>query len=200
MTSPVDFCSNALLMLGAKPIASFDEAAAPANLDRARLCANLYPMVKADVLRSHPWHCAIKRVQLSPDAEAPAFGYAYRYLQPGDWLRTLGVGEERCPIPYVTEGRYYLCNEALFPLVYLADIPETQFDSMLAAVMTLSMAVRLAYPITASSTVEDARYRELQQLLKQARAVNAQDDPPQELGGSPLLSSRFGSTWIGAGR
>lgn len=197
MTSSVDICSNALLMLGAKPIASFDESAAPANLDRARLCANLYPMVKADVLRSHPWHCAIKRVQLSPDATAPAFEYTYRFLQPADWLRTLGVGDG-VKVPYATEGRFYLANEPVFPLVYLADIPETQFDSMLVAVMTLSMAVRLAYPITASNTTEDSRYRELQLLLKQARAVNAQDDPPQQITGSPLLSSRYGSTWIGA--
>lgn len=198
MTSPVDICSNALLMLGAKPIASFDEAApAGSNLDRARLCSNLYPMVKADVLRSHPWHCAIKRVQLSPDDTAPAFGYTYRFLQPSDWLRTLGVGDGRV-MPYATEGRYYLADDPVFPLVYLADIPETQFDGMLVAVMTLSMAVRLAYPVTASNTTEDARYRELQLLLKQARAVNAQDDPPQTLGGSPLLSSRFGSTWLGA--
>ena len=196
MTSPVDICSNALLMLGAKPIASFDESAAPANLDRARLCANLYPMVKADVLRSHPWHCAIKRVQLSPDTTPPAFGYTYRFLQPADWLRTLGVGD-RCQQNYATEGKYYLADEAAFPLVYLADVPETQFDSMLVAVMTLSMAVRLAYPITASNTTEDARFRELQLLLKQARAVQGQEDPAQQLTGSPLLSSRFGSTWIG---
>lgn len=198
MISPVDICSNALLMLGAKPIASFDEAApAGSNLDRARLCSNLYPMVKADVLRSHPWHCAIKRVQLSPDATAPAFGYTYRFLQPADWLRTLGVGD-RCQQRYATEGKYYLADEPVFPLTYLADIPETQMDSMLVAVMTLSMAVRLAYPITASNTTEDARFRELQLLLKQARAVQGQEDPAQQLNGSPLLSSRFGSTWLGA--
>lgn len=197
MASPIDICSNALLMLGAKPIASFDESAAPANLDRARLCANLYPMVKADVLRSHPWHCATKRVQLSPDATPPAFGFTYRFLQPTDWLRTLGVGDG-VKQHYATEGRYYLADAPVFPLVYVADLGEQDMDSMLLAVLTLAMAVRLAYPITASPVVEDARYKELQQLLQQARAVNAQDDPPQQITGSPLLASRFGATWLGA--
>lgn len=194
--SPITICSNALMMLGSKPIASFDEAAAPANLDRARLCANLYPMVKLGVLRMHAWNCATRRVQLSPDALAPVFGFAYRYALPGDWVRTLAVGD-RYPLDYQSEGRFILCNEPVFPLVYVAAIDEPEMDALLLQVLTLAMAVRLAYPITASSAVEDARYSELQQLMKQARAADGQDDPPQTLGDLRLLSSRFGAGFGG---
>jgi hypothetical protein len=55
-------CSNALLLLGAKTISSFDE-----NNDRARLASNLFESVRDSTLRSHPWNCAIKRVALAPD-------------------------------------------------------------------------------------------------------------------------------------
>ncbi|KAK6697159.1 hypothetical protein SNK04_014247 [Fusarium graminearum] len=61
----VTICSNALLSLGAQPISSFDEAGGAAQLDRAKLAAGLYPQVRKAVLRSHPWNCAIRRVQLS---------------------------------------------------------------------------------------------------------------------------------------
>ncbi|KAK6697243.1 hypothetical protein SNK04_014161 [Fusarium graminearum] len=57
----VTICSNALLSLGAQPISSFDEAGGAAQLDRA--IAGLHPQVRKAVLRSHPWNCAIRRVQ-----------------------------------------------------------------------------------------------------------------------------------------
>jgi len=189
---PIDICSNALLMLGAKPIASFDESAGDANLDRARLCANLYPMVRLALLRSHPWNCAVTRVQLSPDATPPAFGWQNRFQLPSDWLRTLEVGNG-VRLTFRSEGRYILCNEAVFPLVYLRDVAEGDWDAMLVQAATQAMAVRLAYPITASSAVEQARYTEFQNFMKQARSVDGQDDPPQTLGDFPLLASRFGA-------
>src|SRR3546814_19099578 len=75
MTTEVSICSNALLRLGADPINSFDEADNfGSNIERARLCANLWPNVRRQVIRSHPWNCATTRVVLSPDAAAPAFG------------------------------------------------------------------------------------------------------------------------------
>ena len=192
-TSPITICSNALLMLGSKPIASFDEAAAPANLDRARLCANLYPMVKLSVLRRHPWNCAIRRVQLSPDATAPAFGFQYRYALPGDWLRTLAVGaSDYDRITYRSEGRFLLSDEPIFPLVYLADVAESDMDAMLVEIMTLAMAEVLAYPITASTSVQDAQYQKLRMAMKQAGAVDGQDDPPETLGDFRLLGARLG--------
>lgn len=196
MASAIEICSNALLLLGAKPIASFDEAAGSANLDRARLCANLYPPTKLAVLRSHPWNCAITRVHLSPDSTPPAFGFQYRYLLPSDWLRTLEVGDG-CQLTFKSEGRYILCDEPVFPLVYLRDCPEGDMDATLADVMTLTMAWRLAYAITASSSEEQLRYQELQAALKVARAVDGQDDPPQTFGDFPLLAARIGGGFRG---
>ncbi|HET7663890.1 MAG TPA: hypothetical protein VFK31_09655 [Rhodanobacteraceae bacterium] len=197
--SPVMICSDALLMLGSKPIASFSEASDPSNLDRARLCANLYPMVKLAILRSHPWNCATKRVQLSPDATPPAFGYTYRFALPGDWLRTLSVGDG-VQLDYRSEGRFLLCNERVFPLTYLANIPETEWDTLLIQAVTLAMSVRLAYPITASTSLEQLRYQELQRTMQEARAVDGQDNPPETLGGlGPLLASRFGARSFGMG-
>jgi hypothetical protein len=89
LTSAVQICSNALLLLGDNPIDSFD-----VDNNRTRLVANLYESKRDKVLRSHPWNCATKRVTLSPSAEAPAFDWAYQFPLPSDWLRTLSVGLE----------------------------------------------------------------------------------------------------------
>lgn len=202
MTSPIQICSNALMMLGAKPIASFSEAeGSGSNLDRAKLCDGLYPWLRLAILRGHYWNCSATRVMLSPDATPPAFGYPYRFRLPGDWLRTWGVGDPntRPRLDYRSEGRFLLCGEPVLPLLYGADVPEDEWDTLLIDVVTLAMAARLAYPITASTSVEEAKKLELRNLLQQARASDGQDDPPETLGDFPLLTSRFGNG-LGWGR
>lgn len=198
MSNPVTICSNALMMLGAKPIASFSESEGiGSNLDRAKLCAGLYPDLRLAILRGHYWNTTARRVVLSPDATKPAFGYAYRFLLPGDWLRTWGVGDRntRGRLDYRTEGRYLVCDDPVLPLLYGANVPESEWDTLLVDVMTLAMAARLAYPITASTSVEEAKKIELRNLLKEARATDGQDDPPETLGDFPLMRSRFGNSW-----
>lgn len=194
MSDAIKICSNALMMLGAKPIASFSESEGMgSNLDRAKLCAGLYPGLRLAILRGHYWNTCARRVLLSPDELKPAFGYAYRFLLPGDWLRTWGVGDPntRGRLDYRTEGRYLLCNEPVLPLLYGADVPEDQWDTLLVDVMTLAVAARLAYPITASTSVEEAKKIELRDLLREARATDGQDDPPETFGDFPLLQSRY---------
>lgn len=190
----VTICSNALLSLGAQPISSFDEAGGTAQLDRAKLAAGLYPQVRKAVLRSHPWNCAIRRVQLSPDAQAPEFGYAHRFLLPGDWLRTLAVGnpERNERIDFRAEGRYLLSDAVIFPLTYIADVDEHQWDSLLVDAMTATMAVRMAYPITKSAAMIETKTAELRAVMQQARSVDGQDEPPETLGDFPLMLARLG--------
>lgn len=188
MASKVSICSNALLMLGAQTINSLTE-----GTDRALLAANLYDSTRDDVLRSHPWNCAVKRVILPPEAAAPAFGYSASFLLPADWLRTLQVGEDGYELDYKTEGGRILADTNALPLRYVfRNDQESTWDAMLVKAMELRMAAEMAYAITSSASMADMHHNKLQQHMKQARAVDGMDDPPQELGDYPLLQSRFG--------
>ncbi len=194
MATEVSICSNAMLRLGADPINSFDEAdLTGSNIERARLASNLWPTIRRQVLRSHIWNCALKRVLLSPDATAPAFGATYRFQKPSDWLRTVAVGQEDSDrVEYRSEGNYYLCDESAFYLSYVFDNtnPAT-YDSGLVAGMELAMAAALAYPVTKSTSLAEALNMELRQSMMFARATDGQDDPPQTLGDFPLMQSRY---------
>lgn len=193
----VSIASNALQRLGGATIASFDEAKDDgANLQQVRLAASLWPTVRQAMLRAHPWNCATTRVLLSPDATPPAFGFARRFMQPTDWLRTLQVGDDEAnPLVYRTEGRYFLSDEAALPLVYIADnqAPAT-YDAILLDVMELAMAQAMAYPVTKSTSLRDDLSAELEKMLRTARTVDGQDDPPETLGGSLLYAARFGGS------
>lgn len=187
MATKVSICSNALLMLGAQTINSLSEES-----DRARLTSNLYDGLRNDMLRSHPWHCAVKRVLLAPDAEVPAFDYTAQFTLPSDWLKTLSVGIEGYEVDYKHEGGKILSGGTSLALRYIfRNENEATWDSMLVRAMELRMAAEMAYPITGSASMADMMHSKLQQHMQQARAVDGQDDPPQTLGDFPLLQSRY---------
>ena len=189
MATGVSICSNALLMLGAQTINDFNEP-----LDRAKLAANLYPTIRDDLLRTHPWNCTIKRVLLAPDATPPAFGYANQFELPADFLRVLEVGQAGQQIDYLVEGRSILADAVSVELryVYLNEVENT-WDASLVGLLTLAMACAMAYPITQSSALQAAFEQKLVMAKKVARAVDGQEDPPQTLGDERLFAARFGA-------
>lgn len=184
-TSAVQICSNALLLLGAQTINAFNE-----DNDRAKLASNLWENCRDAVLRGHPWNCAVKRVQLAADVDAPAFEWAYQYTLPGDWLRTLSVGEEGEIIAYQMESGKILCDEEVKLRYIWKNTNVTTWDSMLVEAVTAYMAFTMAYPITKSASVQDAMANAYQFKLKQARAVDGQENPPEQVGDYPFLDAR----------
>ncbi len=185
--SAVSICSNALLLLGDKPIDSFD-----INNDRTRLVANLYTSKRDKVLRAHPWNCAIKRVVLSPDTDAPAFGWGYQFQLPDDWLRTLCVGDDDAPDEFAVEGRKVLMDSNVCRLRYVfRNEVEATWDALLVDAMTQVMVAALTYPITKSTTKQATEEEIVKQVLKTARAVDGQEVTPETLGDFPLLANRL---------
>jgi len=192
MATAVKICSNALLRLGAQPINSFDEAENE-GLDRARIAANLWPSVRDDLLRSHPWNCAVKRVQLAPLTAAPAFDWAYQFAMPTDWLRTLSVGEYEGAISeWKQEGNRILFDANILPLRYIARIEPDEFDPMLEQCAELSMAYAMAYPLTKSAALRDSLMMELKERLRKARSVNGQEDTAEQFVTDEVFSARMG--------
>lgn len=188
MTSSVSICSNALLQLGDDPISSFDE-----ENDRTTLVANLYADKLAKVLRLNDWSCATKRVTLSPLTTTPDFDWAYEFLLPSDWIRTISVGLENAQDDYKPEGRKILMDRNVCYLRYIwRNEDESTWDSLLIEAMTQVMIAALTYPITKSTTKQRSEEEIVRDVLASARAVDAQGKPTERLGDSPLLANRQG--------
>jgi hypothetical protein len=187
MASDVSICNAALQLLGDKVIASLSE-----NTSRATLCNSLYTQARADILRAHPWNCLVTRATLAPTTDTAPGGWGYVFNLPGDWLRTLNVGEEDgVPEDYVMEGRKIFANSATLYLRYLANKSEGNWDAHLVDVLTKRMAADLAYPITKSASMVELREKKLAQAMQQAKSVDGQENPPEDWGDSPLISVRY---------
>jgi hypothetical protein len=185
--TPVSICSNALLMLGEAPLSSFDE-----DTTKARLAANLWPTARDYVLRRHPWNCAIKRVVLNPESAPPDFDFARQFPLPGDCLRVLQIGDAGHRPPYRIEGRKVLCDEAALKLVYVFRNEATaEWDALLVWGMTMVMRAVFSYGVTQSTSLEQLIETVMRDVLKQARAVDGQEEPEYAMDDNPLMNARY---------
>lgn len=186
MSSKVELCSNALILLGLSPIASLTESS-----DRAIVMANLYDQVRRASIRLHIWNFAQEAVQLSPSSTTPLGGWSYQFTLPGDCLRVLWGGEEGEHPEYRMRGRRILANESSFLLEYLKDIEDANtFDALFADYLCANLAFTGAYPLTKSETLQKACFALMGEKLKMARAIDGQEEPPRSLDYSPILNAR----------
>ncbi|AOA57570.1 hypothetical protein [Acinetobacter larvae] len=179
----ISVCNEALNLIGAKSILSFDDQS-----ENARRCAVLYDSTRRTLLRMHPWSCAKKRVQLSPVVTHPSFGYAHAFALPSDFERLVSAGTKEFEI----ENRHILANTNLINLIYVYDNDNEQtWDSLFRQCMIDYLASKLAKAITGSNAEGDSAWQRVQMMLKQARAINGQERPSQN------FSDDFQSELIG---
>lgn len=187
MATNVGITNAALALLGAQGINSLDE-----ETPRARQCKAIYDITRKQVLRAHPWKCATKRTSIAADSDTPLFDYTYQYTLPSDFLKVLQVGELGYEIDHrIEDGKILTDQGAPLYFVYVYDNEdESSYDSLLTDSMVYAMASKLSYAVTGSAALKDVMDRDYQMTLKQARAVDGQDNPPQTVGDFPTFMVR----------
>lgn len=185
MATAVSICSNALILLGEKPISSFTE-----GTRAAQVASNLYPDMARDFLRAHPWNVAMKRVQLAPTT-APAFGWGSAFLLPNDCLRVWEVKQGAVDVEHKVEGRTVVADVTGVDLVYISNLPEDKWDAVMVTAMTYRMAGAMAYAITKSAALADGWMTAAERKFREAKTMDGQEGTPDDFGDNPLLSSRY---------
>lgn len=181
----VSICNTALRAIGAKRISSFDE-----DSEEAEHCRDIYDQIRLSLLRKHPWSCAKKRAILSPVSTYPSFGYAQAFLLPHDYVRVIDTSIES----YEIENRYILADTNRINLIYIFDNDnEATWDPMLCEALSLKMASSMCKPITGSDAAGDSAEIKFEELIKEARNINAQERPSQDLqwSDSSYLEGRY---------
>lgn len=189
MVSTVDICNLALDELGEAAITALDEGSPVANL-----CQRNYAPARDQVLRSHPWNFAVTRRRLARLSAAPAFGFAYAYQRPTNWLRTISVHGSAAGTdapPYRMEGDRLLSDAAEIYLRYIARTEDpNQYDPLFVDALAMRIAARLAKAIT-QSTGEKERIEALyRDALRKARAVDGVEDFAEQPPDGSWLAAR----------
>ena len=147
--SALSICSDALLLLGAKPISSFNE-----GTDAANISDRIYPDLKNQALLVYPWSFSFKKVKLARLITTPTTEYRYEYQLPGDRL-----GPPRAVYTSASPGQRPSKEYRIFQDKLLTDYEEVWVDYQYAVqefempvyfvqLLKYMMSWHLAYPIT----------------------------------------------------
>lgn len=187
MAALIDIVNRALGYLGAEPLVSLDQATPLAAKVKV-----VWPLVRDDVLRDHPWNSCKSRVRLGQLATEPVFGFRYQYQLPADFLRLVDM--DPADGRYQVEGHWLLSNSPCLSIVYIRREENPQmYDAQLVAVLSVKLAAELAYGVTSSTSLAQSLEEMYQKKLREAKSVNARESDPAVIRASRWVSARLGA-------
>ena len=195
MPSDTDVANVALRLVGATAITSITDGSTNGNL-----LDDIYTEVRDDLLRSHPWNFATKRVQLAQISTDPTFEFDHAYALPSDWLRTISVHDNDAghgTVLYRTEqvaGQNAIVASS--DAIYLRYVHRVTDPNLMAAdfrrAFELSLARDLSIPVASSNTMQAQYSAEASRVLARARSSDAMGSFPELRPRGSWASSRGG--------
>jgi hypothetical protein len=142
-------CSDALLLLGAKSITSFND-----GTDSSNTCSRIYPDLKKSTLQAYPWSFTFKKVALARTINTPVNQYKYEYQLPSDRLGAIRRAYNSTAVgartfnDWVIQGDKLLTNEETVVIDYQFLPAESDMPSYFIQLLKYMMAWHLSDPIT----------------------------------------------------
>ena len=181
----------ALVQLGQPTILNLTDPTA--NAKRANA---IYDLVRLMVLQSHPWNGSTKQAVLTQLAATPTFKWTYRYSLPADSVRPLFTDKDRGnERKWQQYGNEIWSDHGELSLEYIYNNEDTTlFSPGLVMALSSRLEAELAYPITGSTSLAEAKLKIYDDLkLPEAKALDAQVGATQQLddGVDPWEQSRY---------
>lgn len=183
----IQICSNALLMVGADEINSFEDES-----QEAKLCASLYERTVRAMLELYPWRFSMKQASLNKVANfTPIAGYAYAYQLPTDRLRAVFKPYSTTDYRIVGDKLYTSASE--FKVEYQARPAESIWSESFTRAVEFDMARALSIALLEDDSRADKYNQLVKQQLQRAKSVDGQQQPGDEPDGSAfsLTAARY---------
>lgn len=183
--SVVGIINYALDMLGQSPINSIDD-----DTVAARMAKRVYPFVLDSMLVEHDWKEARERVELAQLATTPAWGYAYEYQLPSDFIRLLSI--DTVDGAYEISGLKVRTDLSTVKIVYVKRLEDP-------ATMSAGFKDALAARLAAEMSVKYSDHQQQQilratalQKISSAMFTNLIQDPVRRTHDPSLYNARRG--------
>lgn len=197
----VSICSDALILLGAKPISSFND-----GTDEANTADRLYPDVRDSTLMMYPWSFSYKKVKLARLVTTPVSEWRYEYQLPGDRLgNPRAVFETNSlyarPVKdWEIIGDKLITNYEEVYIDYPYQVPEYAMPQYFVQLLKYMMAWHFAYPI--SEQADKTAYWQQVAVgtpgdnnrggyFRVAANIDGQGQPTQVIEDYSLIAARF---------
>lgn len=168
----LEIANKALAKLGLREISSFDS-----QEEAARVAKAVYGTTRDFELSTYQWAFALKRMEIPADADAPAFGFAYQYSLPTDFLRLEGIynpgGLDRDA--YEIEGNKILTNiEAPLRIRYISrEVAQTKWPPYFVEAFATRLAYEMCERLKQDPQRKNLLMQEYQLVIASAKRANA---------------------------
>lgn len=187
MASLVEIFNRSLKLLGADVITDISE-----DTKEAEACRTAWPTLRDSILRSHPWNCAIKRINLVQNVDEPLDDYKYSYQLPTNCLRVINTFPES---RFSVEQNLILSNENELGIKYIFRQEDTtKYDPSLVEVFVYGLAAELCYQFTASTSREDSLMVKMEDRLAEARRNDGREGVIKDPRRSNWLRAKMGGS------
>ncbi len=182
MSTDIQICSNALLLIGHTPIDSFNDGTLG-----AQVASNFYPTTVKSMLTSHRWRFAVKKAVLSKLPAKPLNQWAYIYQLPANYLSAIRVDPES---NYeIFEDKLYSQLSAI-QLDYIFRPTEALFPVYFEEALEYKLAAKFAFPVTSNRALSETYQAAYLQQLRVAKFTDSQARPQAPLQDSPFIDVR----------
>lgn len=183
----IALCSRALLKIGARTIASFDEGTV-----EAEIAANLYPPIRDALISSHPWSFAIGQINLARLVAEPVADFANAFQLPTDFLRVVSAGEGgrgRGTVYRIAENRLHTNADAVV-LTYVFRPDERSFPPFFDQALITLLAAEFCLPLTESTSRAEFLIKLADDEFRRAKLIDGQQAAPKAIEDFPLVQVR----------
>jgi len=141
--SEVDIINLGLGMVGAADIGALTDRSTEAAAAR-----KYWPVVREAVFAASPWHCLEKRVTLSTTTTEPAWGYAYAYPLPDDFVRIIRLELGGAEYEVVNQRVLQTDLSADVEIAYVSrETDTTRYSGALIRCLYLNLAYEFAHAV-----------------------------------------------------
>ena len=196
----VSICSDALLLIGAKAISSFND-----GTDESSVCDRLYPDIRDSTLVMYPWTFGMKKVQLAQLITTPTTVWRYEYQLPGDKLANpravYNSANSGSPVQkdWEIQGDKLLTNLTSVYIDYQFSVPEYAMPQYFVQLLKYMVAWHIAETITEQQD-KSARWQRVATgdpsengrggYMRQAMQIDGQNNPVRIIEDYSLIAVR----------
>lgn len=175
MITKIDLCSMALLKLGEKPIQSFTEDSAAAQVART-----LFDTSTDSLLAAHPWKFALKKYQLTKTTDGD-------FLLPAEVLRVLDCSS----LLYQVAGVRLTAPADNISITAIARVGVEDYPSYFANVAALALARDFCMPLLGDQNLLRIMATLFDSELRAAKFVDSTMASSGDIQDFSLLSARY---------
>ena len=188
-SSGIDICSRALILIGANPITSFQDATTEANV-----AVNVYEDVARAALVKSRFRFATNQEKLPLLTSVPTGRFDVAHQLPTDLLMLHAVTVNDNPIEYSVYGDKVFSDSATTDELiadYTFRANEKTWPSYFTLAVEYSLAIIFATSIARDSSLATLMQTQAERMMAKARNLDSQQQTTRKLTSSRFITSRL---------